>query len=113
MKVFSYISAFFGVAAIAAALYLMFVAAPAADGAETLLFGEHPESFYGSTEHLSLLAQMDLKTDLGIIVMFSGILALLLGVMPVIKKQKAGWIGVLAGLAAFLIGAAYGTHMFS
>jgi hypothetical protein len=54
-----------------------------------------------------------LKTDLGIGVMFAGILGFLLSIFPAIKKQKIAWIGVLTGLVAFVIGAAFGTHMFS
>lgn len=53
------------------------------------------------------------KFVLGSIALFSGILALLIGVFPAIKKVKIAWGAIALGLVAFLLGAMQSTHMFS
>jgi hypothetical protein len=113
MKILAIIGTLIGIVAIAAALYLQFSVAEKAAIAESIIFQTHDESWYGSAEHTTALEAMNLKTDLGIGVMFAGILGFLLSIFPAIKKQKIAWIGVLTGLVAFVIGAAFGTHMFS
>lgn len=113
MKILAIIGTFIGIGAICAALYLQFSVAETAAIAESTVFGEHDQSWYGSAEHLAGLDAMELKTNLGVMVMFAGILAFLLSIIPAIKKQKIAWLGVLTGLGAFVIGAAFGTHMFS
>ncbi len=113
MKILAIIGTFVGIVAITAALYLQFSVVDAAAIAESTLFGSHEESWYGTAEHTAALDAMNWKTDLGILVMFGGLLALVMSIIPAIKKQKIAWLGVLTGLAAAAIGAAYGTHMFS
>lgn len=113
MKILAIIGTLIGIVAIAAGLYLQFFVADAAAIAESTIFGAHDESWYGGAEHSAALEAMNWKTDLGIGVLFAGILAFVLSIIPAIKKQKIAWIGVLTGLAAFVIGALYGTHMFS
>lgn len=113
MKLLAIIGTLIGVGAIATALYLQFVVAEDAAIGESIMSQVHSDDWYGSAEHLAAFGAMEFKTDLGIIVMFAGILGLLLSIFPAIKKQNIAWIGVLTGLGAFIIGAAYGTHMFS
>ena len=116
MKVLSYISVAIGTVALALGIYLHFVVAENAAIAESnfdnmpMLIGD---SYYGSPDHSADLDAMSLKTDTGIVVFFAGILAVVLALVPALKKHKSAWIGVVFGLAAFLIGALYGTHMFS
>lgn len=113
MKILAILGTFVGVLAIASALYLQFAVADAAAIAESIFSETHDESWYGSAEHMAALEAMNWKTDLGIMVMFAGLGAVLMSIVPAIKKQKLAWLGVLTGLAAGLIGAMYGTHMFS
>ena len=113
MKTLAIIGTIIGIVAIGAGLYLQFFVADAAAIAEANFLGDHDLSWYGSAEHTAVMDAMNWKIDLGIGVMFTGILAFLLSIIPAIKKQKIAWIGVLTGLGAFVIGAAYGTHMFS
>jgi len=49
----------------------------------------------------------------GSIALFTGVLAVLLGAIAGIKKEKIGWVAVLIGFGAFLFGALQSTHMFS
>jgi ABC-type sugar transport system substrate-binding protein len=116
MKVLAYISVAIGTVALALAVYLYFVVAENAaiaqlnsDRMPTLI----GESYYGSQAQQDDLDAMSLKTNTGVIVFFAGILTTVLALVPAIKKQKAAWIGVVFGLVAFVIGALYGTHMFS
>ncbi len=53
------------------------------------------------------------KFVLGSIALFSGILAVLMGIFPAIKKVKIAWMAVMLGLVAFFLGAMQSTHMFS
>ncbi len=46
-------------------------------------------------------------------VFFASMLPLLMCIIASIKKDKMGMIGAVISLGAFLIGAIYGTHMFS
>ncbi len=116
MKVLAYFSVAIGTVALALAVYLYFVVAENAAIAESnsdmmpKLIGE---SYYGSQAQQDDLDAMSLKTNTGVIVFFAGILTVVLALVPAIKKQKAAWIGVVFGSVAFVIGALYGTHMFS
>lgn len=95
------------------AIYLQFVVAENAAVAESIIFSNHEESWYNSQELMSAMEEMNLKTDLGIAVLFAGILGLLLSIIPAIKKNNIAWIGVVFSIVSFLIGAIHGTHMFS
>jgi hypothetical protein len=116
MKVLSYISVAIGTVALALGVYLYFVVAENAAMAESnfdtmpILMGD---SYYGSAEQGADLDAISLRTNTGVIVFFAGILAVVLAIVPALKKQKSAWIGVVFGLAAFVIGALYGTHLFS
>ncbi|MBK9192969.1 MAG: hypothetical protein IPM77_16545 [Crocinitomicaceae bacterium] len=113
MKALSYLSVVLGILSALAAIYLAVVVAPEAESASNILFSLQPDNFYGSVEHLNLLARMELKITVGVAVLFGGILALILGIYPAVKKNKLGLIGLFLGIISALVGAAYGTHMFS
>lgn len=113
MKALGIIGTIIGAIAGLLGAYLQFAVVPAAAIAESNWAADHPESYYGSIEHQLDMSAMEAATDFGIIVMFAGLLAVLLSIVPAIKKQKIAWVGVVLGLIAFFIGAAHGTHMFS
>ena len=113
MKILAILGTFVGVLAIAAALYLQFAVVEAAAIAESISSETPDASWSGSAERKAVMDAMNWKTDLGIMVMFAGLAAVLMSIVPAIKKQKLAWLGVLTGLAAGLIGAMHGTHMFS
>jgi hypothetical protein len=113
MKALSYISLILGIIGALASVYLAVVVAPEAESASGILFSLQPDDFYGSVEHLNLLARMELKITVGVIVMMTGFLTVILAIYPTIKKSKMALLGLLLGLISGLIGAAYGTHMFS
>lgn len=104
-----------GIAAIMAG-YLHFVVAENSaiadrkiDALSELFGGEA----YRSPMYAELLDEKYFKTDFGAIVLLVGAVAVLICLLPAIKKVKIAWIGVLLGLISFFVGAAYGTHMFS
>jgi ABC-type antimicrobial peptide transport system permease subunit len=109
MKALSIIGFVIAVLALGAGLYLHFVVAPLADMHETIRFNDYNDVRINQNS----MAYINLKVDLGILVMFTGLLSLLLCIYPAIKKNKLAWIGVLFSLISAVIGAAYGTHMFS
>ena len=109
----AYIGVALGVIAALAGIYDYAVVQPDKELAENILFADHPESFYGSTEQMELWDVADFGTDFAIAVMGAGLLAFVISIVPAIKKEKLAWVGVLLSLVGFLIGAAYGTHMFS
>jgi hypothetical protein len=109
MKVLSIIGFIISFLALAAGLYLHFVVAPHADMLEAIRFNDYNDIRINQNS----MAYINLKVDLGILVMFTGLLSLLLCIYPAIKKNKLAWIGVLFSLISAVIGAAYGTHMFS
>lgn len=108
MKALAIIGFLIAVLALGAGLYLHFVVAPKAEVAESTLFS----SFDAGVNQASFRL-MELKVNLGILVLFSGLLSLLVCIYPAIKKNKLAWLGVLFSLISAVIGAAYGTHMFS
>jgi hypothetical protein len=109
MKALAIIGFIISFLALAAGLYLHFVIAPHADMLETIRFNDYNDIRIDQNS----TAYLNLKVDLGILVMFSGLLSLLLSIYPAIKKNKLAWVGVLFSLISAIIGAAYGTHMFS
>jgi uncharacterized membrane protein YkgB len=119
MKKLAIFSAVLGLLGLAFALYLHFVIAENAAIAEIDIqyaqqyFGDDSLAYYETAEYKNNFTKIELKTDMGIISLLIGSIIFIIGLIPVVKKQKLGWIGVLGGLAAFFMGAAYGTHMFS
>ncbi len=55
----------------------------------------------------------DVKFLLGMIALFGGITAALLGLISGIKKKKIGWIAFLISIAPIILGLLQATHMFS
>ncbi len=74
---------------------------------------ENAYAYYDTPAYKSNFAKLELKTDMGIISLLAGAVIFIIGIIPVIKKEKLGWIGVLGGFTVLVMGAAYGTHMFS
>ena len=115
MKVLGIIGVIVGVAAILMGCYLQFAVAPEAliaDAADEvgMLLGD---SYYGTPQQILNQTAMEAKTDVGEYTLLAGGIAFLLSIVPAVKKQKIAWVGVVCGLFALFIGAAYGTHMFS
>ena len=113
MKILAYIGIALGALAAIAGIYDYAVVQPDKEIAENILFDTHPESFYGSAEQTELWEVSDFGTNFAIAVMGLGLLAFIVSIIPAIKKEKIAWAGVALSLVGFLIGAAYGTHMFS
>jgi len=53
------------------------------------------------------------KFMFGSIALFAGILAVIIGLITGIKKQKLGWITLVIGGVSFILGAMQSTHMFN
>lgn len=116
MKVLGIIGVVVSVIALILGAYLQFAIVPAAEMAETsetIAYTTMGEAYYGSPQQALDFAARDAKTSIGEIVLLIGGLALLLSIVPAIKKINIAWLGVGLGVATTLLGAAYGTHMFS
>lgn len=120
MKKFALVAAILGVLSLGLAVYQHFVIAENSAIAEIEMehlqdnySGDDSLELYSSDEFQELRATYDLKVDMGIVTLFVGIGVFLIGVLPVIKKEKLALIGIVGGLAAIMVGLAYGTHMFS
>lgn len=116
MKKLGIIGFVFGLLAMVLGLYLQLSLVPAAAAADAnwqLAIEVTNDAYFGSLMHQTDMAIMDAKTDFAVIVMCSGILALLLSILPAIRKIRIAWVGVILGFAMTFVGAMYGTHMFS
>lgn len=102
-------------------LYVMFVVVPASESAKatmdhiwesnpTLAEGQTYADIPGYTEAYEVSEK---AVDLAGYVFFASMIPLLMCIIASIKKDKMGMIGAVISLGAFLIGAIYGTHMFS
>jgi tetrahydromethanopterin S-methyltransferase subunit E len=54
----------------------------------------------------------DMKMILGTVSMAVGFLGSLVGVISAVKKAKIGWIALIPGLVAIILGLMQSTHMF-
>ncbi len=108
MKVLAIIGFIISLLALGAGLYLHFDVVPRAEMADSFSL-----SSLDSMLNENYFRVNELKTNLAILVMFTGLFSLLLSIYPAIKKNKLAWVGVLFSLISAVIGAAYGTHMFS
>lgn len=92
------------------AMYLQFVVAPAVASLESMIN-------YNDETGLSSMMWANARSaqsNLGIVILFGGVLPLILCVIPAIKiKNKLAWVGVVLSLVAVFIGLLNGTHMFS
>jgi ABC-type antimicrobial peptide transport system permease subunit len=113
MKILGIIGTIFGAIAGILGGYLQFVLVPAGEIAESRWTANLDDGYYGSPQHMIDMSAMEAVTDFGAVVMIAGLLALLLSIVPAIKKHHIAWIGVGLGAIMFLLGAAHGTHMFS
>lgn len=125
MKPLSLIGFILSILLLGFSLYLHFVVAPASAIAESEeqyqsdllnkadVTEEQRNAYYQSPERMKLLDTMNLKTDYGIYALMGSILPFLLCLVGAMKKQKIAYLGLVFSLAAFFIGAAYGSHMFS
>lgn len=93
------------------AIYLQFIVHPKAVFAEHLM--EQQWTFSGETPNTEYFETISFQTDFAIFVMLFGTIALLTSIFALIKKYKMAWLGIVLSLGAAIIGAAYGTHMFS
>ena len=55
----------------------------------------------------------DQKFIIGSVALFLGPLAMIIGLITGIKKQKIGWIALTLGLVSFVLGAMQSTHLFN
>lgn len=115
MKILSYIGFGLGVLAAGLAVYLHFVVVPDVESKELAL--EIQSVMMNDEDDVSIYRAMaeerHKKIEYGEYALLLGALAFLVSVYPAIKRNKFALIGGVLGLAAFFIGAAYGTHMFS
>lgn len=92
------------------AMYLQFAVAPAVASLERMID-------YNDETGLSSMMWANARSaqsNLGIVILFGGVLPLILCVIPAIKiKNKLAWVGVVLSLVAVFIGLLNGTHMFS
>ena len=115
MKILSYAGLGLGVLAAGLAIYLHFVIVPDVESKElaleiqsVMMNGEDVVPIYRA-----MAEESGRKIEYGEYTLLLGALAFLVSVYPAIKRNKFALIGGVLGLAAFFIGAAYGTHMFS
>ncbi|MFZ5554016.1 MAG: hypothetical protein ACOZCO_12950 [Bacteroidota bacterium] len=119
MKALGMTGLILGIACLAFGLYLHFVVVPDSDIAAATV--EHMQMENMDLDkpmaeqpgYLEALEAMDKKVELGGYLFFASMLPVLLCLIASFKKDKKGMLGLVVSLAAFFIGAAYGTHMFS
>ena len=116
MKILSYAGLGLGVLAAGLAIYLHFVIVPDVESKELALEIQSAMMNDEDDNIKVLRAKLEegrRKIEYGEYTLLLGALAFLVSVYPAIKRNKFALIGGVLGLAAFFIGAAYGTHMFS
>lgn len=109
MKKLALIGLVVSVIAALAGIYDYLVVQPDKELAEYMLWEED----LTDEERIPLWEASEFGINFAIAVMFAGILGFLLSLIAAIKKEKIAWLGVLLALVGFIIGAGYGTHMFS
>lgn len=102
MKILSYIAIGLGVAALILGIYTQIEYVPKDSDEAREIFGSELWRHYHDTKMLY-----------GYIEFAVGALAVILGLVSGIKKEKLGWIALGVGLVAFFLGASHCTHMFS
>ncbi len=99
--------------------YLFLIVAPAADIADAAMSQmrdadvDNVTSVFLNPEYSSLFETYERKLDYGIYLFFASMLSFVLCIIPVFKKENLAIIGTIFSLIAFVVGAAYGTHLFS
>jgi len=116
MKILGVIGVIISVIALTIGLHLHFIYAKAFDLIDARMTDSIEKeglTFIESAEYQQMFSIKEFETDYGVIVMLAGAFSLLLCLFPAVKKFKLAWVGVVFGLITFVIGAAYGTHIFS
>jgi hypothetical protein len=114
MRILSFIGLGMGILAAGLAIYLHFIVVPDAESKEIAIeihdavMDDDDVSVYRALDE-----QRHRKIEYGEYTLLLGALAFLVSLFPAIKRNKFAILGGVLGLAAFFIGAAYGTHMFS
>jgi len=110
MKALSIIGFIIAILVFLGAMYLQFAVAPAVASLESMID-------YNDETGLSSMMWANARSaqsNLGIVILFGGVLPLILCLIPAIKiKNKLAWVGVVLSLVAVFIGLLNGTHMFS
>ncbi len=101
-------------------LYVMLVVVPASEAARAVmdqiwqsnqLTGD--QTYFDIPGYKEAFEASEKGVDFAGYVFFGSMLPLLMCIIASIKKDKMGIFGAVISLGAFLIGAIYGTHMFS
>jgi len=106
MKILGIFALVFALIGAIVGIYCQLEIVPTADG-----FGDVFE--LGEFEKIIYHEYKNQKFVLGSIALFSGILAVVIGIYPAIKKVKLAWVAAGIGLIAFFLGAMQSTHLFS
>ena|ERR1700741_2324229 len=101
-------------------LYVLFAVAPASEMAEVEMDRiiassdlKEGQTYFDVPGYPEAMETMEKKVDYAGYVFFGSMLPFLLCLVGAFKKDRMAFIGLAISLAAFLIGAIYGTHMFS
>lgn len=120
MKNFGKIGLILGALALVFGLYVIFVVGPASDSAEAEMNNiistselKEGQTYFDVPGYEEAFSTMEKKVDYAGYVFFASMLPVLLCLIGSFKKDKIALIGLIVSLAAFFIGAGYGTHMFS
>lgn len=101
-------------------LYVLFIVAPASEMAQVEM--DHiistneltdGQTYFDVPGYQDAMETMEKKVDYAGYVFFASMLPLILCLIGSFKKDKMAIIGLIISIGAFLIGAIYGTHMFS
>lgn len=101
-------------------LYVMLVVVPASEAGKAVMDQiwqsnqlTEGQTYFDVPGYKEAFEVSEKAVDFAGYVFFASMLPLLLCIIASIKKDKMGMIGAVISLVAFLIGAIYGTHMFS
>lgn len=110
MKILGIVGLILGAFALALGLHLHFIYAQevstAITKADYAIIVDGLE-YMESQEYEDLYTSIQFVTTYGILVACVGFLAIMLSLVPVMKKRKFAWIGVVTGVLSFLIGGFY------
>jgi hypothetical protein len=116
MKVLGIFGVIFSVVAASLALHLHFIYAKTVvliNQEIDAAISDRGLDYLQSAEYKTLFSAIEFESDYGVIVLLLGAISILMCMFPVLKKFHLAWVGVALGLFSFVIGAIYGTHMFS
>lgn len=109
-----------GILTLVFGLYVILIVAPASEGAQMemdQIIATHElqdgQTYFDVPGYEEAMRTSEKKVDYAGYVFFASMLPLLLCLIGSFKKDKVAFIGLAISICAFLIGAIYGTHMFS